>query len=207
MPNATTCRRGQVTCVQVQTELPTGFVPRQRFPSRPSAKTARVCGETGKTVAVGAEVRLPPTRWKALHVDPPAARVLIHSAASVPRTNRSVSPLASVTAAGATVEAPPTRRQVPPTHSQTARSLPRAKTSCRLVHAPLTAGTAQGSDASTPPREVHAPPPDVRHSAEFRPRTYTNCGAVRAPTQVALGAPSDCPPSLAHRSHSPRPSE
>src|SRR3954471_15902798 len=206
MPNATTCRRGQVTCVQVQTELPTGFVPRQRFPSRPSAKTARVCGETGKPVARGAQVRRPPTRWKALHVDPPAARVLIHSAASVPRTKRFVSPLASLTAAGATVERPPIRRQAP-VHSQTAWSAPRAKTSWRLVQAPLTAGTAEGSEASTPPRDRHEPPTVFRQSAESRPRTYTSSGCVLAPTQVALGAPNATPPSRLHGSHSPRPSE
>src|SRR3954469_16252996 len=80
----------QRTWVQVQAELPTTFVPRQRLPSAPSPKTARVCGDTGRMVAAGEEVRTPPTRWKALHVDLPATRVLIQSAASVPRTNRSV---------------------------------------------------------------------------------------------------------------------
>src|SRR3954471_11742254 len=54
----------QRTWVQVQAELPTTFVPRQRLPSAPSPKTARVGGDTGKMVAAGGEVRTPPTLWK-----------------------------------------------------------------------------------------------------------------------------------------------
>src|SRR6266481_5732444 len=119
------------TCVQLHVLAPTTLRPVHRPPSAPSANTLRVCGELGKTVATGAEVRTPPMRRQPLQLDAPDARTFIHSALSLPRTNRSVSPFASRTAAGAAADLPPTRCH-PPEKSQTAWSVPRAKNSSPL---------------------------------------------------------------------------
>src|SRR3954462_4459085 len=105
-------------------------------------------------VTAGADVRVPPRLFHAVHL-PSAGLVVYHSALSAPRMNRYRAPLPASTSAGESCVSPPSDVHVdallPRSRVQSASSAPRTTATSAPEAFPATAGELR----TIPPSGVH----------------------------------------------------